>query len=708
MTSAKNFSGENFNPEKFVKDFSSSCIGVEELRQQRAKIQELADSTSILLKRNVYQNYIQFIETAKEISHLESEMYQLSQLLSEQRSLLSVLGSNRSTIVEFANQIGNDKEDENSNVNDKESKQNLMHVLENVEGAASLAEEPGRIFLHEGPLLELDPLEGTPLKRIHAFLFNDILMIASWLCNDSKRGPPKYRMQIVYDLQSLAVVNIRDIGAMKLAFKLLAFPDTRVFQCVNATSKKDWLEKCDQAKKFRVTQKNRAHSINKDDSVEEKTELVSRVSSMESNIVVGYDSKSEMEIQEAFPEWISEVAEDLDSCIAQRHFEEAYHLLQKVKMFLKDRPKNFQTNQLISKVNGRIKILVTALTRELEANADVKSFQGGDLRNARRAIQLLVQLDYHAQACQLYLKLCSVLLKARLKRVKKEGPIVPYVKQLSSIAFSNIVKMAKEFRKNFADLSNYNSALILWCSQELQHFISQLMKQMFIPQVSLSSLVECIVIIRLHYEQLAFIGIDFRYQLDSQLRNHLARVLQDTGEKYVEAVKIRALEETWKPFEFTSAQSFQKLIVELDNLNITLPDYYVKNKLWIALTSNTLTFSKLYIGLLEDCLNVFTPEILNIIEEVLLSVLLVQVKHLQSSFSNPQLARERKLIQDNAKYIHDIIIARSLELYKNVTGHQFEKLLEIKDFITNGILAASKPMPAPRTSVQKYSTTEYI
>ena len=35
----------------------------------------MADDTNNQLKKNVYQNYSQFIETAKEISHLESDMY---------------------------------------------------------------------------------------------------------------------------------------------------------------------------------------------------------------------------------------------------------------------------------------------------------------------------------------------------------------------------------------------------------------------------------------------------------------------------------------------------------------------------------------------------------------------------------------------------------------------------------------------------------
>lgn len=86
-------------------------------------------------------------------------------------------------------------------------------------------------------MLELDPLEGTPLKRVHGYLFNDILMIASWLSTSGRRQPSKYKVQAVYNLQCLAIVNVKDLGSVKLAFKLLAFPDTRVFQCASAVSK---------------------------------------------------------------------------------------------------------------------------------------------------------------------------------------------------------------------------------------------------------------------------------------------------------------------------------------------------------------------------------------------------------------------------------------------------------------------------------------
>lgn len=89
-----------------------------------------------MLKRNVYQNYMQFIETAKEISHLESEMYQLSQLLSEQRSLLSTLGTTRTTGLMFEDLSESQQDNNNDNITkEQEQKQKLIQLLENVEGA---------------------------------------------------------------------------------------------------------------------------------------------------------------------------------------------------------------------------------------------------------------------------------------------------------------------------------------------------------------------------------------------------------------------------------------------------------------------------------------------------------------------------------------------------------------------------------------------
>ena len=53
-----------------------------------------------------------------------------------------------------------------------------------------------------------------------------------------RRGNMRYQYQALYELEGLAVINIRDLGPVKYAFKLMMLPDTdRVLQCANANDK---------------------------------------------------------------------------------------------------------------------------------------------------------------------------------------------------------------------------------------------------------------------------------------------------------------------------------------------------------------------------------------------------------------------------------------------------------------------------------------
>ena len=53
----------------------------------------------------------------------------------------------------------------------------VVHVLQ------SVTEVPGRQLIHNGDLVELDPESLSPVQKVHCFLLNDSLMIASWLPN---------------------------------------------------------------------------------------------------------------------------------------------------------------------------------------------------------------------------------------------------------------------------------------------------------------------------------------------------------------------------------------------------------------------------------------------------------------------------------------------------------------------------------------------
>ena len=85
----KALSAPGFDADTFVKVVSQG--GESKLDSVHKEVQKLSDDTAVALKKNVYKNYSQFIETAKEISILEGEMYQLSHMLTDQKSIMTSL-----------------------------------------------------------------------------------------------------------------------------------------------------------------------------------------------------------------------------------------------------------------------------------------------------------------------------------------------------------------------------------------------------------------------------------------------------------------------------------------------------------------------------------------------------------------------------------------------------------------------------------------
>ena len=52
-----------------------------------------------------------------------------------------------------------------------------------------------------------------------------------------RRGPVRYKFHTLYELDNLAVVNVKDTNVVKNSFKLLMFPDTRLFQAESPKAK---------------------------------------------------------------------------------------------------------------------------------------------------------------------------------------------------------------------------------------------------------------------------------------------------------------------------------------------------------------------------------------------------------------------------------------------------------------------------------------
>jgi hypothetical protein len=83
---------ENYGKFSFSFYFlASKSIGSTDLMNMKRRMHLISSEAKTELKQNVYRNHTKFIETAKEVSSLESEVYQLHSLLADEKQLLNTV-----------------------------------------------------------------------------------------------------------------------------------------------------------------------------------------------------------------------------------------------------------------------------------------------------------------------------------------------------------------------------------------------------------------------------------------------------------------------------------------------------------------------------------------------------------------------------------------------------------------------------------------
>ena len=66
------------------------------------------------------------------------------------------------------------------------------------------------------------------MQVVRAFLLNDSLMVAAHIRR--RKGPVRYRFQALYELDNMAVVEVKDTEALRNTFKILMFPNSHLYQ----------------------------------------------------------------------------------------------------------------------------------------------------------------------------------------------------------------------------------------------------------------------------------------------------------------------------------------------------------------------------------------------------------------------------------------------------------------------------------------------
>ncbi|XP_032072732.1 exocyst complex component 8 [Thamnophis elegans] len=685
----------SYAAEEYVKQLSQQSDGDRDLQEHRQRIQALSEETAQSLKRNVYQNYRQFIETAREISYLESEMYQLSHILTEQKGIMETVtqalllqanvGEREDPAVAGAWRAAATAADPHTNpflplsgkdasANEEGRQRTLTTLLEKVEGCRDLLpESPGKYLVYNGDLVEYDADHMVQIQKVHAFLMNDCLLVAAWLPN--RRG--MYRYDALYPLDGLAVVNVKDNPPMKDMFKLLMFPESRIFQAENAKIKKEWLEVLEEAKRNRVLSEKRR--------LEQEVPTRALPMPAEASNPFEVDEEEEMKKEEkVMPEeemvdlsleWIQELPEDLDVCIAQRDFEGAVDLLDKLKEYLSDKPVTQMVRELRAKVDERVRQLTEVLVFELSPD---RSLRGGP-RATRRAVSQLIRLGQSTKACELFLKNREAAVHTAIRQLRIEGATLLYIHKLCHVFFTSLLETAREFETDFAGNSGCYSAFVVWARSTMRMFVDAFSKQVFDSKESLSTAAECVKVAKEHCKQLGDIGLDLTFIIHALLVKDIKGALQSYKDIIIEATKHRNSEEMWRRMNLMTPEALGKLREEMRSCGVTSFDQYTGDDCWVNLSYTVVAFTKQTMAFLEDALKLYFPELHMVLLESLMEIILVAIQHVDYSLRCEQDPEKKAFIRQNASFLYETVLPVVEKRFEEGVGKPAKQLQDLRN-----------------------------
>ena len=254
------FEHEYFNADTFVKKIAAESVYSSSIAETKEKLNRSAQQTAEEIKQSVYKNYTNFMETAKEVGHLEGKMTQMRQSLEEQRKLLNLF----TNLNINANQANDPNTASKTGSNNSAPKSSISLILEQVEGCGLIAQKAERNLLYHTDLEALHLDDFSVSHKLHAYLLNDSLLLALPQRKRTKSNFPtlpgrsgstggmasklneshgyQFKFQALYELTEIKTLNIEDSKEVRNSFQVLKFPESLAFRCANAHIKKEWLE----------------------------------------------------------------------------------------------------------------------------------------------------------------------------------------------------------------------------------------------------------------------------------------------------------------------------------------------------------------------------------------------------------------------------------------------------------------------------------
>lgn len=664
------FKSEKFNADDYVKHLVKEMVAGSELSEFRKQLTNEKEGVSVLLKRKVFENYTQFVETAKEISHLESEMYQLSHLLVDQRSLIEKIKEETTLLDDQKNIIA---EADNNETEQDQNKKALAIIQNALIGYSKNLED--KIFLHEGSLIELDLNDYRPICRAHLFLFNDILIVAKI------KHDKKLEFMSEYETKKLAVVNIKELTGVKNAINIITNEGNRIFQTINAAARTEWIEKFEATLKFNQPSSGIPAKSRKGPAPQPPKQILQKQrSSIETQSIcsdVTLSPTTSIMTENLPPEWLILAPEEIQSEIAQRHFEDSLILIQKCEDYVQKNPGFYNINEIQEKMKNIKALLSSVLLHEL-SNAECRDLQSL-LRSSRRLLKLLVEMDKSREASTILLKICTTAIRTSQRHARRNNLPV------SELFFCDLAQVASEFLRAFQTQAACTSALTVWSNDELQYFAQQIIIKHYLTKgSSLEAIAKVVESVREPCQQLTKIGLDLSYYMEGLLRLTLEHLIEESRIRLIENIN-RTEEVSWQPYNLVSKNNLRTLLKEMMEIGIDLNDH-VTGDIFINLSQSTVDFCRHFLIISESCAIIGRNSILKPdCEKLLRDLFVVQHNIKPNAHQNVDL----NFVTKNKSYLVDTLLPVAIKKFEETSDHNSTLLSELHNQLRT-------PKPKPR------------
>lgn len=352
------------------------------------------------------------------------------------------------------------------------------------------------------------------------------------------------------------MINIRDRDGVKNAINLMTSDGSRIFQCVSASAKKEWMEKFDISIKFNQTKHRKGPAPQPPKQIQRQKSSIDN-KSITSDTTLSPTSS----IQENYaPDWVVYAPEEIHAEMAQRHFEESLTLIQRVEDYLaKNKNSNVQNlNEIADKIKNMKQQLASVLLQEL-SNAQSRNLP---VRACRRPLKLLIEMGKAREACGILLRVCTTAIRTSQRQARRNNLAV------SELFFCDVAQVASEFLRAFKSHTACTSALVVWCNVELQYFASQLVKHYLTKGTPLETVAKVVESVREPCAKLTKLGLDLTYHMEGLLRTAVQKLIEECSCRLLEP--IGRTEDVWQPYNLQSKTNVRNTIKEFAVLGIDL------------------------------------------------------------------------------------------------------------------------------------------